>query len=239
MKKLIVMGMIALGASCFAASEYQVYDFQMRVKTTQAAGVDTTSCGSAYAYRDNGYRVIRGVIAGCGCGAIKADGVCANAIVALWDETSRTQITNVQISTWIVQRIGKTGSKVEHIAQITCSEFDVYLAGFGSYAIDKLDENLDYVRTIDGNFAGKAIAPYKVTLGSCSACARTPDTVAQTTALPVCKSGVCDVSLDSTVTPYFGIYAIRYNPIKSIMTTKNGISNAYLGAPAYVTIDLN
>ena len=238
MKKLMMVAVMAVSSMCFAAAEYQVYDFQMVVKTTKGKGKITTSCGDAYVWRDSGAQKIQGVIAGCGCGAIKADGTCDNAIVALWNATTRTQITNAEITAWVVQRIGKKGEKVEHMAKISCEYFDIMLAGLGTYKADKLGEKYDRVTLVSGNFAGFATAPFVTTAGNCSACTVTPDVTDQTMAVPVCIDGICEVATESATTPYFGSYSIRYNATKSVKTSKKGISNTTLGAPAYVDLGL-
>lgn len=74
MKKLIMIVLAACGISAMA-NEYQVYDFAMSLKTTAAKGKVTTSCGDSYVWRDGKSMKIRGIIAGCGCGAILANGV--------------------------------------------------------------------------------------------------------------------------------------------------------------------
>ena len=238
MKKLIVIGMLALGATCFGASEYQVYDFALNVKTTKAKAKAKTSCGDDYIYREAGSRKLLGIVAGCGCGAIKADGSCENALVLIWDSTSKTQITNAVLNKWIVQRIGKKGTVVEHMAEIETENFKITLGGLGSYSISKTDANLDKVSTISGHFAGYCSAPYLTILGSCSACGFDPGSVEQTTALTVCDCA-CSDAAEADTTPYYGTYVIKYNSAKSKKTSKNGISNASLGVPSYVKINLD
>ena len=237
MKKLVMVATMAICGAVFAASEYQVYDFTMNVETTKAKGMTETACGDEYIYRDAGKQKIKGIIAGCGCASILANGSCQNALVILWNETTHSQITNAEFATWIVQRIAKKNNKVEHIAKIVTDEFEVMLGGIGTYSINKNDANLDHVNTINGKFGGFANAPYHVIYGSCSACAATPDIINQSEATTICDCA-CEISDDAATTPYFGTYTIKYNKNKSAKTSKNGISNASFGAPAYVNVML-
>ena len=222
--------------ACLAGT-YQVYDFTMTVKTTKGKGAVETSCGDTYVWRDSGTQKIQGIVAGCGCGAVNADGVCENALVLLWNTTTKTQITNIEMTTWIVQRIGKSGEKVEHIAQITSDDFTVMLAGLGAYKTDKRDANLDCVKNVSGNFAGYAVAPYFLTKGYTSCCApAVPDSEDQTMAVSVCNEGVCTAATNGDVTPFYGTYSLKYNSTKSSNCSKKGISSTTLKTPAYVDI---
>ena len=231
MKKLIMVATMAMAGAVFAASEYMVYDFVMSAKTTKAKGVTQTACGDDYVWRDKGSQKVRGIIAGCGCASIFANGSCDNALVLLWNETTKQQITNYTFSTWVVQRIGKKGEKAEHIARIETDEFEVTLAGLGTYKNDRV--------AVSGDFAGMASAPYYVTLGSCTACGSTPDTEDQTVALAPCTDGACTASTTGNATPFYGSYSLKYNAKKSANTSKNGISSKSLGTPAYVEITLD
>ena len=229
MKKIIVIALAACSMAAMAASEYMVYDFTMTAKTTKAKGQVTTSCGDDYTWRDNGSQKISGVIAGCGCESIFANGSCNNALVVLWNETTKQQITNYTFSTWVVQRIGKKGEKIEHIAKIETDEFEVTLAGLGSYKKSHV--------SVNGNFAGTANAPYFVTLGSCNACGVTPGSEDQTTALAPCEDGICIEADNGDTTPFFGAYSLKYNSKKSKKVSKDGITAKALGTPAYVDVD--
>lgn len=229
MKKLVMIAAVALSLGAFAASEYMVYDFTMNVKTTKAKGTTTTSCGDTYVWRDTGAQRVRGVIAGCGCASVFANGSCDNALVLLWNETTKQQITNYTFSTWIVQRIGKKGEKAEHIAKIECDDFEVTLAGTGTYKNDHV--------SVSGNFAGIASAPYWTTLASCTACSVTPGSEDQTVALAPCENGTCTAATDSDITPFYGTYSLKYNSSKSAKVSKKGISAKLLGTPAYVDVD--
>lgn len=231
MKKLTVMAVVALSmVGAFAASEYMVYDFQAVAKTTKAKGKVTTSCGDEYIYRGaTAKQKIRGVIAGCGCGSILANGSCDNALVLLWNETTKQQITNYTFSTWVVQRIGKNGEQAEHIAEIECDGFKITLCGLGTYKNDHV--------SVSGNFAGAAVAPYYTTKGSCNACSVVEDSTDQTVAAAPCEDGVCTTADNSDVTPFGGTYTLKYNASKSKKVSKNGISANLLGAPAYVDVD--
>ena len=224
--------MIALAACGISvmASEYQVYDFAMAIKTTAAKGKVTTSCGDAYVWREGKSMKIRGVIAGCGCGAILANGVCENALVLLWNETTRQQISNDVISAWVVQRIGKKGEKAEHMASFKADDFELTLAGFGSW-------KGEYLKTLSGNCAGVATAPWLVTAGSCTACGVTPDSTDRSMAVAPCEDGVCTEADDSDITPMYGNYVLKYNASKSKKISKSGISAKLLGCPAYVVVD--
>lgn len=229
MKKLIVIAVALCSFVTFAASEYMVYDFALVAKTTRAKGVKDTSCGNEYVWRDSASLRIRGIIAGCGCNSILANGSCDNALVLLWNENTKTQITNFTFNTWIIQRIGKSGEKVEHIAKIKCDDFEVMLGGLGSYLRNHM--------FVTGHFGGFALAPYLVTLGSCNACMSTPDSLQQSIALAPCEDGACTESTTSENTPFFGTYSLRYNTSKSARTTAYGISSSTLGTPVYVDIN--
>ena len=220
----------ALSMGVFAASEYQVYDFALAVKTTAAKGKVSTSCGDTYVWRDANGVKIRGVIAGCGCGAILANGSCENALVLLWNETTKTQISNDVISTWIVQRIGKSGQKAEHIAELKCDDFEITLAGIGTYKDP-------YLKSLSGNFAGFAKAPILVTAGSCNACGVTPGSEDESVAVAPCEDGICTTADNSDITPMYGTYTLKYNSGKSKKISKNGISAKLLGCPSYVKVD--
>lgn len=213
----------------FAASEYMVYNFSMVANTTVGKGKTTTSCGDSYVWRTAMTQRIKGIIAGCGCQSILADGSCENALVLLWNETTKTQITNFTFSTWVVQRIGKTGEKAEHIAVIKCDDFEITLGGFGQYKNDHV--------TVSGMAAGVATAPVFTTLGKCNACAIEPDSTDQTVALAPCKNGVCEASANADITPFAGRYTLKYNSILSKTVSKNGISSNTLKTPVYVDIN--
>lgn len=231
MKKVIMTVAAMCSFMAFAASEYMVYDFTMKAKTTKAKGVVETACGDEYVYREGpNSMIIRGVIAGCGCPSILANGSCDNALILLWNEATQKQITNYTFSTWIVQRIGKHGEKVEHMAKIECEDFEVTLAGIGTYRNDRININ-------GAKFAGTAKAPYLVTKGSCSACVVTPDTEDQSSAVAPCEDGVCTDADNSDITPFYGDYTLTYNTKKSKKTSKTGISAKNLGVPAYVNVD--
>ena len=90
--------------------------------------------------------------------------------------------------------------------------------------------------SVSGNVAGTLDAPYKVTLGSCSACSVTPGSVDQTEAVAVCEEGVCTASDTSDITPVHGSYTMKYNNKKSLAVEKNGVSNKTLGLPSYVSL---
>ena len=227
MKKLIMIVLAACGISLMA-SEYQVYDFAMTLKTTAAKGKVTTSCGDSYVWRESKNMKIRGVIAGCGCGAILANGVCANARVLLWNETTKQQISNDVISAWVVQRIGKKGEKVEHMATLKADDFELALAGFGSWKGQSL-------KSLSGNCAGIATAPWLVPAGSCTACGETP--IDQSIAVAPCEDGICTEADDSDITPMYGNYVLKYNTSKSKKISKNGISAKLLGCPSYVNVN--
>ncbi len=224
--------MIALAACGISvmAGEYQVYDFAMGIKTTVGKGKVTTSCGDEYVWRDGKSMKIRGVIAGCGCGAILANGSCQNALVLLWNETTKQQISNDVITAWVIQRIGKKGEKVEHMATFKCDEFEVTLAGLGTWKSSHLN-------TLSGNFGGVAVAPWLVTAGSCTACGITPGSEDQSVAVAPCEDGICTASDTSDVTPMYGTYTLKFNSSKSKKISKKGISAKLLGCPAYVDVD--
>lgn len=245
MKKLIVIMLAVCGLSV-AASEYMVYDFTMTAKTTKAKGVTTcgktTNCGacgecgfdetasSQYVWRDKASYKIRGIIAGCGCASILANGSCDDALVLLWNETTKQQITNFTFSTWIVQRIGKKGASSEHIAKIETDDFEVTLGGLGEYK--------KHHTKISGNFAGVAAAPYLVTPGLKSVCYEEPGTSEQSSALAPCEDG-CGEAENADVTPYFGSYTLKYNSKKSKkVAKKNNLTAKALGCPSYVDINL-
>lgn len=229
MKKMIMMALAVCGMTVMAA-EYQVYDLVMNVKTTTAKGKVTTSCSGEYVWRDGKTHKIQGIIAGCGCGAILADGSCENALVLLWDATTKTQISNEVITAWTVQRIGKKGEKCEHMASFACDDFEVTLAGLGTY-------KPPYLKRLSGNFAGFAKAPWLITAGSCTACSVTPGSEDQTMAAALCEDDLCTTADNSDFTPMYGTYTIKYNASKSKKVSKSGISAKALGCPAYVVVD--
>lgn len=243
-KKIIVGMLVALGCAMgsFAASDmqYKVYDVKMSLKTTKAAGAATTSCGDTYVYRTKGNRVVKGVIAGCGCEAAAGDPTCQNFVMYFWDETTKTQLTNYTYKTEFLQRIGKKGSTVEQVVSFTVEDqdgelYELVLSGFGSYKTGK-EAHYDTM-SVSGGVAGWKDAPYKVTLGSCSACSATPDSVDQTTAVAICEDGVCTVAAESDRTPVYGTYSMKFNKSKAKKCEKNGVSSSTLGLPSYVAVE--
>jgi len=243
-KKVLIIMTMAFGFCAFSfadstESQYKVYDVKLSMKTTKASGTEKTSCGDTYVYRTKGNRVIKGVIAGCGCEAAAGDPTCQNFVMFFWDETSKTQLTNYTYKTELLQRIDKEGKKVEQVVSFTVDTkdgklYELLLAGFGTYKAGKEPKN-DTMST-SGNIAGWMEAPYKVTAGSCTACSTTPDTVDQTTAIVVCESGTCKVSPDSKKTPVCGTYTMKLNKKKVKKCEKNGVSNETLGLPSYVKV---
>lgn len=234
--------MIAMAAMCCGAfgGIYQVYDFTMDVKTTKAKGVNSASCGLDYFYRDKTTVKIQGLIAGCGCGAINADGSVQNPYVVMWNATTKTQITNIELTAWIVQRINKNGSTVEHIADITTDDFHVMLGGFGPYKENTKDSTLSYISSISGKFGGYANAPFYNTKEVSKCCGySTPASTDQTMAVPICEDGTCSVTDNSDITPFFGVYTLKYNSSKSAKAAKYGINEKNLGLPSYVKLELD
>ena len=243
MKKLITVILctmaMAIGAVA-AETQYKVYDLAIGLKAAKAGGITSTSCGDDYVYRVKGSRKIQGVIAGCGCLAMAGDETCENFQIYLWDVTTKTQLTNFTFTTGILQRIGKKGEAVEHFVTIEVADpdgekFVLQLAGFGTYKASKVDANYDTM-AVSGGVTGTVDAPYKTILGSCSACAVTPDTVEQTQAVAVCEDGVCTQSDTSDISPVYGSYTMKYNGSKAAKCEKKGISKATLGLPAYVEL---
>jgi len=245
MKKMILSALVAFGcaAGVFAKSsetQYKVYDVKMSLKSTKAGGTVTTACGDSYVYRVKSSKKIQGVIAGCGCIAMAGDPTCDNFEAYFWDATTKTQLTNFTWKTELLQRIDKTGTTVEQVVTFTVEDqegekFEIVLAGFGSYKASKAGSEFDVMST-SGYVAGTLDAPYKTTLGSCSACSSTPDSVDQTQAAAVCEEGVCTVSDTSAVTPVCGTYSMKYNLSKSKKAEKSGISAKTLGLPSYVKL---
>jgi hypothetical protein len=243
MKKLITSMLVAIGciAGSFAAdTQYKVYDLQMTVHTTAAKGVTTTPCGDQYFYREKATRKINGVIAGCGCLAMAGDPTCENFQIYLWDATTKTQLTNFTFTTVILQRIGKKGTVVEHVATLVVEDqdgekFELSLAGFGTYSVSKAGSNYDTM-SVGGGVTGTCDAPYRVTPGSCNACGFTDGSIDQTTASKVCEDGICTESDTSDVTPVYGTYKMKYNRTKAVNCEKKGITAKTLGLPAYVSL---
>jgi len=239
-----------LGISAFAAGgTYQVYKINLNVRTSDAKGVVASGCcgdGEAYCYRERRSVNIQGILAGCGCGAINADGVCHNAILYMWDATRGIAITNVTATIpWTVQRIGKKANVIEHFASFTAKYgeddrygFEITLSGFGKYNESTKDAELSYVGTIDGNFAGVATAPSYLKVGKCTACSVVDDEVYQTSAFDLCES--CSVGLTESatadVTPFFGTYSVRYDSSKSKKIAKNGLNAKDFGLPKYMSV---
>lgn len=243
MKKLIAMACCALAfgfGAVAAETQYKVYDVTMTLKTTKAGGQTSTSCGDTYTWRTKGTRKVQGVIAGCGCIAAAGDPSCSNFQIYFWDATSKTQLTNFTYTTELLQRIGKKGEQVEQFVTFVVTDpdgekFELQLAGLGTYKASKVDAKYDTM-TASGSVTGVMDAPYNVTLGSCSACSVTPDTVDQTQAVMVCEEGTCTEADNSDTTVVFGTYSFRYNSGKSAKCEKKGISKATLGLPAYVNL---
>ena len=243
MKKLIAMACCALAfgfVAVAAETQYKVYDVKLTLKTTKAGGQTSTSCGDTYTWRTKGTRKVEGVIAGCGCVAMAGDPSCDNFQIYFWDATTKTQLTNFTYTTEILQRIGKKGEQVEQLVTFVVTDpdgekFELQLAGLGTYKESKKDAVYDTV-SVNGGVTGIVDAPYKTTLGSCSACAVTPDTVDQTQAVAVCEDGTCTEADDSDTTVVFGTYSFKYNSGKATKCEKKGISKATLGLPAYVNL---
>lgn len=244
MKKLMIGTLcVMFGMAAFASSSYQIYKFQLNAKTTDAKGVISTSCDDTYAYRDKRTVTIKGVLGGCGCGAINADGVCNNAILYMWDVTRGIAITNVEtITPWTIQRVGKSATVVENYAAFKATygddnrySFEIMLAGFGAYKINKNDPNASYVSSVSGNFAGTAVAPIYVKHGTCTACSIEPDEAFVTTAYSPCLA--CeDNETFGEVTPFFGTYVLKYDSSSSKVASKHGLSTKVLGLPAYMQL---
>lgn len=251
MKKLIVCAMCAVFGIAALAGEYQVYKFQFNAKTTAAKGILANGCcgdSDDYCYREKQTVKIQGILAGCGCKAIQANGACENAVLYIWDATHKIAITNVTetMLPWIVQRIGKKANGIEHVASLKATYgsndeygFDVTMAGFGTYKDNTKDSSASYVSAIDGNFAGIANAPWYVKLGKCTACSVEPDTEEQSIAFDTCDncSDGLTPSMYSDITPFFGTYSFRYDAGKSKACTKNGLSQKNLGLPSYVGLE--
>lgn len=243
MKKIIIGMFMMLGcvSSAFAAeTQYKVYDLSLSLKTTKAAGQTQTSCGDTYTYRVKASRKIQGVIAGCGCLAMAGDPTCDNFEIYLWDATTKTQLTNFTFTTKILQRVDKAGKTVEQVVTLVAEDqagekFELVLAGIGSYKVSKNGKTYDTM-AVSGTVTGTVDAPYKTTLGSCSACSVTPDTVDQTQAIKVCEDGICVKSDTGDVTPAYGTYSMKYNQSKSVKCEKIGVSAKTLGLPAYIKI---
>lgn len=242
MKKTLIIALLAgLGFGALAETQYKVYDVKMTLKTTKAGGIAATSCGDNYVYRVPGSRTIHGVIAGCGCIAMAGDESCENFEVYFWDATTKTQLTNFTFKTELLQRIGKKGEYVEQFVTFTVEDpdgekFELQLVSAqGRYAASKKDPIYDTI-SVNGHVTGTVDAPYKTTLGSCTACAVTPDTVDQTQAVAVCEEGVCTPSDTSDVTTAHGTYSMKYNASKSKKAEKNGITAKTLGLPVYVKL---
>lgn len=242
MIKSIIMSLLVVAATfnCSVADtpptgSYQVYSIKLTGKSTKAGGIAQVDCGSYY-YRDTANVNISGILAGCGCAETIANGTCDNHLMIFWNETTKKQITNIQLQQLIVQRIAKRGNKSELIYILTMMDEDGWecqltLSGFGGYKASRYGTEYS---TFDstGYFAGYMTAPY--ILGTCSICTVTPDEI--TTALPVCDTE-CTISQNSEITPYSGRYKIKYDSSKTKKCLKNGINAKSLGIPDYVTLD--
>ena len=229
---------IAFGA--YAETQYKVYDVMMSLKTTKAGGKVATSCGLDYIWRTKAARKVQGVIAGCGCLAAAGDPSCENFLMYFWDATTKTQLTNFTYTTALLQRIGKKGGEVEQVVTFVVTDpdgekFELQLVGLGTYKASKNSANYDTM-SISGNVTGVMDAPYNVTLGSCTACAYTPDSVDQTQAVQVCEEGTCTEADNSDTTVVYGSYQFKYNSSKSKACEKKGITKSTLGLPAYVNL---
>ena len=141
----------------------------------------------------------------------------------------------MQLTNWVLQRIAKTGNKVEHIAELECSDFKVFLSGFGTYIINKTIPQNSYANLISGNFAGYTFAPFYTEDADCVFCGDI-GIDEQTTAAPICVNGVCNVDNASEFTPFFGTYTLKYNSTKSNNCVKKGLTAKSLGIPNYVNI---
>jgi hypothetical protein len=241
MKKTLIIALLAgLGFGALAETQYKVYDLTIGLKAAKAGGVTSTSCGDDYIYRVKGSRKLQGVIAGCGCLAMAGDETCENFQLYLWDATTKTQLTNFTFTTGILQRIAKKGDSVEHFLTIEVADpdgekFVLQLAGFGTYKASKVDAKYDTM-LVSGGVTGTVDAPYKTILGSCTACAVTPDVTEQTQAVAICEEGVCTASDTSDVSPVYGSYTMKYNASKSKKAEKSGVTAKTLGLPTYVRL---
>lgn len=242
MKKIITMTCLAvwgLMASVMAAdTQYKVYDLQLSLKAAKAGGIATTACGDSYAYRVKGARKIQGVIAGCGCLAMAGDDTCVNFNIYLWDVTTKTQLTNFTFKTELLQRIGKKGDQVEHVATIVVEDqdgekFELVLAGFGTYTASKSGTVYDRI-SVSGGVTGTVDAPYKTTPGCTSCCGFTPDVSDQTTAVAICEEGTCTASDTGNISPVYGTYLMKHNSGKAAKCERTGLTAKNLGLPAYV-----
>ena len=169
------------------------------------------------------------------------DPSCENFQIYLWNATTKTQLTNFTFKTVLLQRIGKTGKQVEQVATLVVEDqdgdkYELMLAGFGTYTIAKGGANYDTISVV-GGVTGTVDAPYRKTLGSCTACGVTPDQIDQSQAVAVCEEGVCTQSDTSDVTPAYGTYVMKYNSGKSSKCEKRGVSSSTLGLPAYVRFE--
>lgn len=243
MKKIILSALVALGCVvCASAStQYKVYDVKMSLKTTKAGGTVATACGDTYTHRVKSSRKIEGVIAGCGCLAMAGDPTCDGFKMYFWDATTKTQLTNYTWKTELLQRIDKTGKVVEQVVTFVVEdqdgeEFELALAGFGTYSVSKKGAEYGTV-SVSGGVTGIVDAPYKTTRGSCGACNEMPDTVVQTQAAAVCEDGICTESDTSDVTPVYGSYSMKYNKSKSAKAEKFGATAKTLGLPSYVKFE--
>lgn len=230
-----------MGIGAFAAdTQYKVYDVKMTLTTSKAGGVTTTACGDSYVWRTKATRKVNGVIAGCGCIAMAGDPSCNNFKVYFWDATTKTQLTNFTYTTEILQRIGKKGEQVEQVVTFVVTDqsgenFELRLAGFGTYKASKKGSEFDTI-SVKGGVTGVMDAPYNVTVGSCTACGTTPDTLDQTQAATVCDDGICTESDASDITPVYGTYSMNYNASKASKCEKKGVNKTTLGLPAYVEL---
>jgi len=238
-----------LGMAAYAAGEtYHVYKFQFNVKTTDGKGV-TALCGcDEYAFREKRAVTIQGILAGCGCEAIQANGVCKNAILYMWDATRKLPIKNVEMTIpWTVQRVGKKATGIEHFAGMKATygeddrySFEINMAGFGNYKESSKDVKLNYVSGIEGNFAGVATAPYVIKARTCTACYAEPDELFVTTAFETCVSCGEESLLEATykdLTPFFGAYKVVYNASLSKSASKNGLEALVKSLPKYVSAE--
>lgn len=253
MKKMIISAFVALGClGAFAATQYKVYDFKATLTTTEAKGVKTCGtvtdacgpCGEAivettsYVYRDKVKKTISGVIAGCGCEAAAGDPTCLNFDVYFWDAASKKPL-KYEYKTEILQRIGKTGKTVEHVATFKIEDdsgavWELQLAGFGTYKASKSGSGFDNLSVTDGAVTGVKDAPYLTIKGKSTVCGETvEDATDQSTATIICGDA-CEVSETGKITPVKGTYRLKYNKQKSAKAEKSGAADPkVLGVPSW------
>ena len=258
MKKLMIAAMIAL-AGGVALADAQVYEMQLTVKTTltRSGKVKFVACDCPVddyeLYRAQGVVRIKGLIWGCDCITLSDPMISSEEELGkssygyiFWNETTRKPL-NLRFTWELLNRIDKTGQKVEGTWVLSADDGSFYImgAGFGTVKDTVVrqpvcERTASWVPSMTGNLAGwstpGAIVTVKATSGECSWCEKVAGTEEQT-AYAVGWT-LCDCGESDERTAASGTWRLKYNAKASkILSDKSkaveSITQAY-NFPAYV-----